>query len=195
MRWQIWQNTAGIAQFLSVHLTARRRLALSPSLLAISYFFHLIATVIWLGGLATMTLLVWPEMRRVLAENPPALMLLTRLRKRFTPLTNFSLVVLVITGFIQMSADPHYDGVLQFTNEWSRVILMKHLAIIGMVICGLVLQYSVTPALERISLLLEHGKGDLAEWERLRRREVRLTWVNVGLGLLVLAFTAWATAL
>jgi hypothetical protein len=24
---------------------------------------------------------------------------------------------------------------------------------------------------------------------------VRLTWLNVGLGLLVLAFTAWATAL
>jgi uncharacterized membrane protein len=168
---------------------------LSPSLLAISYFFHLIATVIWIGGLVTMTLLVWPEMRRVLAENPSALALLTRLRKRFTPLTNFSLVILVVTGLIQLSGDSHYDGLLQITNEWSRVILLKHVAIAGMVICGLILQYNVTPDLERTSLLLERGKGDPAEWERLRRREVRLTWVNVGLGVLVLAFTAWATAL
>ena len=168
---------------------------MSPSLLAISYFFHLIATIIWLGGLATMTVLVWPEMRRVLADSPSTMLLLTRLRKRFVPLSNFSLVVLVITGFIQMSADSHYDGVLKFTNEWSRILLLKHLAIIGMVVCGLVLQYSVTPALERASLLVERGKGDPVEWERLRRREIRLTWVNVGLGVLVLAFTAWVTAL
>jgi putative copper export protein len=155
----------------------------------------LIATVIWLGGLATMTILVWPEMRRVLADNPAALTLLTRLRKRFVPLSNFSLVVLVITGFVQMSADSHYDGVLQFTNEWSRILLLKHLAIVGMVVCGLVLQYSVTPALERASLLVERGKGDPTEYERLRRREIRLTWLNAGLGVLVLAFTAWVTAL
>jgi uncharacterized membrane protein len=168
---------------------------LSPSILALSYFFHLIATVIWLGGLATMTLFVWPEARRVLAENHALMQLLTRMRKRFIPLSNFSLVVLIATGLIQMTGDPNYDGVLQFDNEWSKVILLKHVAIFGMVVCGLVMQFQVTPALERIGILLERGKGDPAEWERLRRREVRLTWVNVALGLAVLAFTAWATAL
>jgi uncharacterized membrane protein len=168
---------------------------LSPSILALSYFFHLIATVIWLGGLATMTLLVWPEARRVLDQNPAMMQLLTRLRKRFGPLSNFSLIVLIATGLIQMSGDPNYDGVLQFDNEWSKVILLKHIAIFGMVVCGLVMQFQVTPALERVGMLLERGKGDPEEWERLRRREVRLTWVNVALGLLVLGFTAWATAL
>ena len=33
-----------------------------------------------------------------------------------------------------MSGDPHYDGVLQFTNEWSKVILLKHVAIGGMIV-------------------------------------------------------------
>jgi uncharacterized membrane protein len=168
---------------------------LSQSALAISYFFHLIATVIWLGGLATMTIMVWPETRRIFTDNPAVLTLLTRLRKRFVPLSNLSLVVLVFTGFIQMAGDEHYDGLMAFTNEWSRVILLKHLAIAGMVVCGLILQFWVTPALERASLLLERGKGDSAEWERLRRREIRLTWANVALGVLVLAFTAWATAI
>jgi uncharacterized membrane protein len=168
---------------------------LSPSALAISYFFHLVATVVWIGGLVTLTVFVWPETRRVLANNPALYIYLTRLRKRFFPLTNFSLVVLILTGFIQMSGDPHYDGVLQLTNEWARVLLLKHIAIIGMVMCGLALQFWVTPALERASLLLEHGKGDPAEWARLRRREIRLTWLNVILGLAVLGFTAWITAL
>lgn len=143
----------------------------------------------------TLTVFVWPETKRALADNTALYSLLTRLRKRFVPLTNFSLVVLVLTGFIQMSGDPNYDGVLQFDNEWSRVMLMKHLAIVGMVICGLILQLVVTPALERASLLQERGKGDAWEWERLRRREIRLTWVNVALGITVLGFTAWATAL
>lgn len=168
---------------------------MSPSVLAISYFFHLVATVVWIGGLVTLTVFVWPETRKALANNPALYAYLTRLRKRFYPLTNFSLVVLTFTGFIQMSGDPHYDGVLKFTNEWSQLLLLKHIAIIGMVVCGLVLQYGVTPALERASLLLEHGKGDQAEWEKLRQREIRLTWVNVILGLAVLGFTAWITAL
>jgi len=168
---------------------------MSPLILAISYFFHLIATVIWLGGLVAMTMLVWPATRRTLGDNPGVLAFLTLIRNRFLPLTNLSLAVLVFTGFVQMSGDEHYDGLMQFSNEWSRAILLKHLAIVGMVLCGLVLQYGVNPALERASLLLQKGKGDAAEVARLQTREKRLTVVNALLGLLVLAFTAWATAL
>lgn len=168
---------------------------MSPLILAISYFFHLLATVVWIGGLVILVVLVWPEARRVLERDTALLTLLTRLRRRFVPLSNFSLVVLVITGLVQMSGDPNYDGLLQFNNDWSRAILFKHIAVAGMVIGGVVLQYVVTPALERATLLLERGKGDPAEWERLRRREIRLTWLNVALGVAVLAFTAWATAL
>ncbi len=168
---------------------------MSPLTLAVSFFFHLIATVVWIGGLVIITLLVWPEMRRALESSPALFTLLTRLRRRFVPWSNFSLVVLVVTGLIQMTADPHYDGFLKIDNDWTRAILLKHLAIAGMVVCGAVLQYIVTPALERASLLLERGKGDLAEWERLRRREIRLTQLNLVLAMAVLGFTAWATAL
>lgn len=168
---------------------------MSPSLLAISYFFHLIATVIWLGGLALLVLLVWPEARRVLSENEALYAFLNRLRKRFYPLTNYSLLVLLVTGMFQMPPDPNYQGLLDFSNDWGRLILLKHVGVVGMVICGLAIQYSVIPALERTSMLLERGKGDPAEYERLRRREVRLTWANIVLALLVLACTAWATSL
>lgn len=168
---------------------------MQPLYLALSYFAHLIATVIWIGGLVTLTVFVWPETKRVLADNPAVYDFLTRLRKRFVPLTNFSLVVLVFTGFIQMSANKYYDGFMKLDNDWTRLMLLKHIAIAGMVVCGLILQYSVTPALERASLLRERGKGDAADWEKLRRREVRLTWLNMVLGLAVLGFTAWMTAL
>lgn len=168
---------------------------MSQSLLAISYFFHLVATVIWIGGLVTMVILVWPETRRLLEANPALHGLLTRIRKRFFSLTNFSLAILIVTGLFQMTADTNYDGVLQFENEWSRVMLLKHIAIFGMMICGIALQFWVAPALERASMLAERSKGDPAEWKKLRRNEVILTWANVILGMLVLGFTAWATAI
>ena len=168
---------------------------MSTSVLAFSYFFHLLATVFWIGGLVVLVVLVWPESRRVLEGNPALHQFLTRVRRRFLPLSNLSLAVLVVSGLLQMTGDPNYEGVLQFTNEWSRVILLKHIAIAGMFICGLALQLWVAPALERVALLAERGKDDPTEWARLHRAEVRLTWANLGLGVLVLAFTAWATAL
>lgn len=168
---------------------------MSPYILAVNYFFHLIATIVWIGGLALFAILVFPEAQRVLKDSPALYDLLARLRRRFLPLTNFSLAVLIGTGMIQMAGDPNYDGMLQFTNEWSRVILYKHIAIIGMLICGVILQFRVAPALDRARLLATRGKADTSEIERLQRAEVRLTWINVILGVAVLGFTAWATAL
>ena len=168
---------------------------MSLSLLAASLFLHLLATVIWLGGLFLLTLLVWPETRRSLAGNPQRYRLLGRLRKRFQPLTWLSLAVLIVTGVFQMTADAHYEGMLQFGSPWSRAILLKHVALAGMVVCGLLLQWRVAPALERLGWLLERERGDAAEWARLRRQELRLARISIALGLLVLIFTAWATAL
>lgn len=163
--------------------------------LALSLFFHLSATVIWIGGLLITALLVWPEMRRVLENTPSLYSLLTRLRKRFYPISNISLGVLIVTGLFQMTADPNYDGVMTFDNEWSRVMLAKHITIVLMALSGWLLQYGVVPSLERTTMLLERNKGNAEEWAKLRRREVRLTWFNVILGMCVLGFSAWATAI
>jgi uncharacterized membrane protein len=167
----------------------------SNTTLAVSLFFHFCATITWIGGLLITSLLVWPEMRRVLADQPALHALLNRLRARLTPLSNLSLAVLIVTGLIQMSLNPNYDGLLRFDNAWSRVMLLKHGVIVLMALTGLALQYGVIPALERASLRVEKGRGDnsaLAEWNALRRREVRLTWLSLALGIAVLGLSAWA---
>lgn len=168
---------------------------MTTTTLAISYFFHLVATVAWIGGLVILAVLVYPALNRTLADNPALLRLLSLLRARFMPLTHLSLAVLIVTGLTQMAGDPNYAGVLQFDNQWSQVMLLKHIAIVGMVVCGVLLQFGVIPALERVSLLVERAKGDPADWAKLRRQEVWLTWVNLALGVLVLGFSAWATAI
>ena len=168
---------------------------MQPSALALSLFVHLLATVVWIGGLMTTLLLVWPAARRTLDQNPAIYRFLSRIRMRFFPLSTLSLMALIVTGLFQMSASPYYEGFMTFNNVWSRVMLAKHLTIVAMVICGLTLQWGVIPTLERLSLLLERDKGDAAAWARLRQREIMLTWVSAILAVGVLAFSAWAGSL
>lgn len=171
---------------------------MSNETLALSLFVHLTATAIWIGGLLITSIMVYPEIRRVLDNSPDLYQFLSRLRKRFYPISNLSLVALIVTGLFQMTADPNYDGFLTFDNTWSRILLVKHIVIVFMAMLGLALQYAVAPALERTTLLLEKGKAQdtsQAEFESLRRREIWLTWALALLGLSVLGMSAWLGAL
>ena len=168
---------------------------MSEAALALSLFFHIAATVIWIGGILLITFLVVPEIHRALAEQPALYQLLTRLRKRFSIVGNLALVTLIVTGVLQMSTDPNYEGLLSFSNRWSQVLLVKHILLLVMALAGLFLQLIVAPALERTSLLLERGQGDASEWSRLRLRERRLTVVIALLALSILAASAWLTAI
>ena len=168
---------------------------MSEAALAISLFFHIAATVIWIGGILLITFMVVPELNRVLAEQPALLQLLRRLRERFTVLGNLALAILVVTGVLQMSTDPNYEGLLSFSNRWSQVLLLKHILIIALAALGLMLQFGLAPALERTSLLLERGAGDADAWQTLRARERRLTLLIALLALAILAASAWLTAI
>jgi uncharacterized membrane protein len=160
-------------------------------ILALSYWLHMVATIVWVGGLALMALVVWPGARAALGPGPELAALLTRLQRRFSPLAWGSLAVLVVTGLTQMSASEHYDGFLRVDNPWAVAILLKHLAVGGMVVLGVYQQWAVQPALARLAVLQAHGR-DASGMEALRRRELWLTRLNLGCGLLVLAFTALA---
>jgi len=140
-------------------------------------------------------LVVWLAAGRTLGDDPRWPDLLAELRRRFMPLANLSLVILIMTGLFQIGGDPNYGGLLVFDNGWSRAILLKHIAIAGMVVAGALLQFGVAPAQERQALLRLRGKADPAESARLLRRERQLNTLNLAPGTLVLAFTAVATAL
>lgn len=163
-------------------------------ILALSYWLHMVATIVWVGGLALMALVVWPGARAVLGPGPQLADLLTRLQRRFTPWAWGSLAVLTATGLTQMAANENYDGALRITNTWAVAILLKHIAVGGMVLIGVYQQWSVQPALVRLATLQAHGR-DAPGLEALRRRELQLTRLNLACGVLVLAFTAVARVL
>ncbi len=160
-------------------------------ILAASYWFHLLATVIWLGGLTTLALVAWPAWRAgTLTANQ-----WLAFQQRLTPYANGSLVVLWVTGFIQMTNDAHYTGFLSVDSTWAWAILLKHLAVLGMMGIGVYWQWWVYPAMARRQLLAGKIKAaDSAESTAHLRQEQRLLRLNLACAILVLLLTAIATA-
>jgi uncharacterized membrane protein len=149
-------------------------------IIVFSYWLHLLASVVWLGGMALMLFIAWPALRHgSIASNH-----WLALQQRFIPWANGSLLVLLITGFVQMTNDPNYNGFLNIDSLWAGAILVKHLAFLGMVTIGAYIQWSLYPAIARLRLL---GKLTL--------RELRLLRLNLICAGLILFFTAVATAI
>jgi len=160
--------------------------------IVVTYWLHFLATVMWVGNLAAIAFLILPAMKRTLDLNTQ-LALIEAIQKRFEPITWFSLSLLVLTGLFQMSINPHYDGFLSTSTQWSLAILAKHF--LGMiVIVGSAIQtWDVIPAIHRAVVKSKKTKNT-DELESLRRREIRLLQFNLIMGILILAMTAVARA-
>ncbi len=158
--------------------------------LSLVYWLHMLATVVWIGGLAAVVLLVLPAARRSLDASGYAA-LLAVIQRRLDPLGWICLLLLVGTGLFQMSANPNYQGFLAISNRWAAAILVKHLVFFVMVGVSAYLTWGLLPRLGRVALRQSRGL-EAPEAEQLQRRETSLMRLNLVLGVLVLALTAIA---
>jgi uncharacterized membrane protein len=163
-----------------------------PWLLALSYWIHLLATIIWLGGIALITLLAWPALQRgTLAANQ-----WWSMQRKFVPWANASMILLLVTGFYQMTTDGNYTGFLSIDSTWAVVILLKHIAFLAMVVIAVYMQAILYPALSRMALLAKQRPQTAADKSaQFQTREIRLLQLNLICAVVVLLFTALATAL
>ena len=138
-----------------------------------------------------MALVAWPALQQqTLATNH-----WLDLQKRFTPWVNGSLVILLVTGFVQMTNDPNYEGFLQVDTLWAQAILVKHIAVGAMILIGAYVQWRLHPEMDRIALLAaKRPELAAAEEATVLQKESRLLRLNVLCAAAVLFFTAVATA-
>jgi uncharacterized membrane protein len=160
--------------------------------LALTYWLHLLATVTWVGSLAGISFLVLPAMKRSLAPDTQ-LVFIEAMQKRLEPIAWFSMSLLLLTGLFQMSVNPHYDGFLSTSTQWSLAILIKHLLGIIMVVVSAIQTWEVIPAIRR-AIVKSKKTTNADELEVLRRREILLLRMNFGLSILILLATAFARA-
>jgi uncharacterized membrane protein len=160
--------------------------------LALTYWLHLLATVTWVGSLAGVSFLVLPAMKRSL-DPETQLVFIEALQRRLEPIAWFSMSLLLATGLFQMSVNPHYDGFLSTSTQWSLAILIKHMLGIVMVVVSAIQTWEVIPAIRRAIIRSKKSKN-VEELDSLRRREILLLRMNFGLSTLILLATAFARA-
>jgi len=159
--------------------------------LILSYWLHMAATVCWIGGLFFQAVYLNPALQRSLPPEGVA-RVLESIRRRFDPFAWLSLAVLVVTGLVQMTANPSYRAFLLVENRWTAAILAKHLAILIMVIVAGYQSWGLLPRLARLAWQRAHGRDESVLAASLLKRQFRLTRLNLILALIVLAFTAVA---
>ena len=159
--------------------------------MALIYWLHMLATVTWIGSLAAINLLVLPASQRTL-KLVDQLSFIAALQKRLEPLAWFSIGLLLATGLFQMSANPHYDGFLNTSTQWSLAILVKHSLGVIMVVVSAIQTWEVIPAIHRT--LMKKESADPDELAKLQRNELILLRVNLILSALILGATAFARA-
>jgi uncharacterized membrane protein len=155
--------------------------------LASLFWVHMLATVTWIGTLAAIYVLVLPISRRAL-NAVDELALLDGIQKRLEPIAWFSVSLLIVTGLFQMSVNPHYNGFLSTSGQWSLAILSKHILVAGLITVSAVHTWDVLPAMRRA--LMRKDKANPDEVGRLQRRERSLLLSSLILGGLILLATA-----
>jgi len=164
--------------------------------LTLAYWFHLLATVVWIGGLATLALLILPLAQRKVDQATFASQL-EGIQSRLDLLGWFCLGTLIASGLFQMSGNPNYEGFFAIENPWSIAILLKHGFFGVMITVSAYITWGVIPKMRRVVLYGAKLPGSSASEElpRLLAANRRWVYLNLSLGVIILAFTAAARAL
>ena len=156
--------------------------------LALTYWLHMLATVIWLGSLSALAFLVLPAVSRTL-EPDAQIAFINNLQSRLESLSWFCMFLLVATGMFQMSGDRNFTGLISTENAWSAAMLTKHLLVVLMGIFSVWMSWGLLPEIRR-ALIRYKKSGDPNEVLVLRKREALLIRVSLALALVILAVTA-----
>ncbi len=157
--------------------------------LAVINWLHLMATVLWIGGMAVNILVLMPSMKEGL--EPSAAGKFTPLvMKRFRRLVYSSIIVLVATGVSMMLFSRSYLGPLELGNAWSQVLLVKHIFVTVLIIIAVYAFQVLAPKVARVA-----AKGPSPELAGLQKLQVRLAVSGLLVGIIILFLTGLTTAI
>jgi len=148
-------------------------------ILAVSYWLHLIATVIWIGGIAFILFIAIPSAKQVLDADAGKLM--GEISKRFTPMANYSIIFIVVTGAVLTGFNRQFSGIGNAGNSWSLTLIMKHVLVFVMVAVHFYRGLILAPKIARTEPASEKAS--------LQKLSLNLVKVNFCLGLIVLLFS------
>lgn len=140
------------------------------------YWVHLLATVTWIGGIIFILYVVIPSSRQVLGADAGKLM--GDISKRFTPLANYSIVLLAASGAGLTVLNEQFSGIGFPENKWTSVLLIKLVLVFCMVVVHFYRGLILAPKIGRVT---SDGRK-----KSLQRFSLNLVKANLVIGVLVL---------
>ena len=153
--------------------------------LALSHFIHVMGTVVWIGGILMTLLVILPSSKAALESAPMVGKLMKEVAKRFTPLANISILMLIATGIILFYYDKNYTSFLDLKNRWNVVIALKHFFVATMIVIHFYRGLILNQKIEKFS-----SQPNEKQSSRLKKISLDLVKVNFALGIIVLLLTA-----
>jgi uncharacterized membrane protein len=156
--------------------------------LSLSHFFHLFATVIWIGGIFMVLLVILPSARKSLE---PSTMggLMKEITGRFTPLANASILVMVVTGVIIAFYKEKFGGFFQVGDFWNVTLLFKHALVALMIIIHFYRGLVLASRIGRLSAQAAGSPSLSSQVAGLQKLSLNLVKINFVLGIMVLLVT------
>jgi putative copper export protein len=94
---------------------------------------HLIAAVVWIGGLALLVVGLRPVASKALPDDAAREALESPLYRRFFKLALLAAAVLLASGLMMMASDTHFEGFGRYGNTWSKLMVAKHALFVVMI--------------------------------------------------------------
>ncbi len=124
---------------------------------------HVLATVIWIGGMFVNLLIVRPTSAKVL-EPSVAGRFTQALMKRFRVFVYVSIVTLGITGIPMKIVSEHYVSIIHFEHAWGILSFIKHL-LYGILVVLAVLNFEIlSPKIAKAAA--NSNYNNLARWKK-----------------------------
>ncbi len=157
--------------------------------LSVMNWLHLIATVVWIGGIGTNLLVLMPSMRESL-EPPMIGKLMGAVMRRFRRLVYASIFVLGVTGVLMNLLDENYLGLMKLGNLWSQITLIKHIFTAALIFLAVYAFEGLGPKVSKLAV-----KGPSPELARLQKLQIKLATTGLIMGIIILLLTGIATAI
>ena len=169
-------------------------------ILSLSHFLHLLATVVWIGGIVMILFVILPGAKTALESPPLQSKLMKGVAKRFTPMANISILVLIVTGIAITYREKNFTGLFNFNNPWNVAMFLKHSFVTLMIIIHFYRGLILTPKIGRLSAQiqsdeLQKSSSLSSKVAKLQKFSLNLVKTNFVLGLIVLLLTGILSSL
>ena len=157
--------------------------------LSILNWFHLVATVVWMGGIFINNLDVSPSAKKSL-EPPIMGKFMGTYIKRFGVLAYVSMGILIITGVIMTVMNPHNGSAAAAGSLWMQFTITKHVFVAILIIIGVYIMQFLSPKMERLG-----AKGPSPEGAKLQKQLIGLGITSLIIASIILFLTAMQGAI